>query len=262
MKLEVRGVCFSYGSRPILTDVTLGVKKGEIVSIVGPNGSGKTTLLKCIDKMLKPKKGCILVKNQDLGKLGIGKVAKLLGYVPQSAVNSLPSTVFEAILIGRSPHLSWRIGKKDRQIVSEVLELMGIKDMALRQFNQLSGGERQKVLIGKALAQEPEVILLDEPTSNLDLRHQLEVLDILTSMVEEKGISMITAMHDLNLALRFSHKIVALKEGRICAAGEPASVLTSENIRSVYGVEAVVSLDSGRPYIVPLRPVYPEKGEK
>jgi iron complex transport system ATP-binding protein len=147
------------------------------------------------------------------------------------------------------------VGARDKEIVSQMLVLLDLEDMAFRQFNELSGGERQKVLLARALAQEPEILLLDEPTSNLDLRHQLEVLNLIESLAREKKISAIMAMHDLNLASRFSDKIIMLKEGQVYAVGEPASVLTPENIKSVYGVETILNSDSGKPYIVPLRPV-------
>jgi iron complex transport system ATP-binding protein len=255
MKLEVSDVCFSYDSRPVLDEVTLKVAEAEIVSLVGPNGSGKTTLLKCIDRMLKPKRGSILIDSKDVGKLGSREIAKLLGYVPQSAANVFPCTVFDAVLIGRRPHLSWRVGEKERKVVAQILRLMGLEEMTMRMFDELSSGERQKILLARALAQEPEVLLLDEPTSNLDLRCQLEVLGLITDVVEEKGIAAIMVMHDLNLASRFSHQVIALREGKIYAAGEPGLVLTPQNIKAVYGVEAMVNNNSGRPHIIPLRAV-------
>jgi iron complex transport system ATP-binding protein len=255
MKLDVKGVFFSYNSRPALNGVTLGVEAGEVVTIVGPNGSGKTTLLKCIDRILKPKIGTILVEGQDAGKMDIKKLAKLLSYVPQSADSVFPYTAFDVILIGRRPHLSWGVSENDREVVSQALELMGLSQMALRPISELSSGERQKVLIAKALAQEPQVLLLDEPTSNLDLRAELEVLGLIERMVEERGITAIMAMHDLNLASRFSQRIILLKEGKVYATGKPGSVLTPENIRSAYGVEALVENGEGSPHIVALRPV-------
>jgi iron complex transport system ATP-binding protein len=140
-------------------------------------------------------------------------------------------------------------------MVSQILRLMGLEEMAMRMFDEISAGERQKVLLARALAQEPQILLLDEPTSNLDLRHQLEVLSLITAIARERGIAAIMAMHDLNLASRFSDKIIALMEGKVYDAGEPRSVITPENIRSVYGVEAVVNNNSERPHIIPLRPV-------
>lgn len=256
MKLDVKGVSFSYGSRCALEDVTMSIGEGELVSLVGPNGSGKTTLLKCVNRILKLQKGTVLVEGQDVSKLRLKDLAKLLGYVPQGVGRSFPSTVFEIVLIGRKPHVDWSVSSKDKEIVLDILTLMGLEEMASRQSNELSGGEFQKVQIARALAQEPEVLLLDEPTSNLDLKHQLDVLNLLSSIVREKKMVAVMAMHDLNLASRFSDKMIFLNGGRIYDAGAPETVLTSGNIRSVYGVEAEVVNRSGRrPYIVPIRSV-------
>jgi len=255
MKLKIEGVSFSYGSRTALARVTMSVEEGEIVSLVGPNGSGKTTLIKCINRILKPKRGTVLVEKRDVGKVKLRELAELLGYVPQSAGHVFPSTVFDTVLLGRRPYVNWGISPRDKEVVSQMLSLMGLEEMALRQFNELSGGERQKVLIARALAQEPQILLLDEPTSNLDLRHQLEVLGIVRSIVKEKGIAAVMAIHDLNLAARFSDKLIFLDNGKIHDVGEPAKVLTQENIKSVYGVEAVISEDSGIPHIIPIAPV-------
>jgi len=253
MKLKVKGVHFNYNGVSALDDVSIEIGDGEVVSLVGPNGSGKSTLLKCINKILKPKRGAILVEGENLSNIGLNEMAQLLGYVPQSANYLFPSTVFDAVLLGRRPYVHWSVSPRDKEVVSQILAATGLESMVLRYFNELSGGERQKVLIARALAQEPELLLLDEPTSNLDLRHQLEILDLITATVREKRISAIMAIHDLNLASRFSDKIIFLTEGRIYAAGEPAMVVTSENIKAVYGVEAVINNDSERPHIIPLR---------
>lgn len=255
MKLEIKGVSFSYGSRPALEDVTMSIEEGEIVSLVGPNGSGKTTLLKCINRILKHQKGTVLVEEKDISKLKLKELAKILSYVPQSVSHSLPSTVFEIVLIGRKPHLDWNVSSRDKEIVLNILSLMGLKEMVLRQSNELSGGEYQKVLIARALAQEPQVLLLDEPTSNLDLKHQLDVLNLITSIVKEKEIAAVMAMHDLNLASRFSDKMIFLKSGKIYDAGKPETVLTAKNIREVYGVEAIVNENAGYLYIIPIASV-------
>ncbi|MCW3129187.1 MAG: ABC transporter ATP-binding protein [Methanophagales archaeon] len=255
MKLKIKDVNFSYGSRPALESVTLSIKEGEIVSLVGPNGSGKTTLLKCINRILKLQKGTVLVEEKDMSKLKLKELAKILSYVPQSVSHSLPSTVFEIVLIGRKPHLDWNVSSRDKEIVLNILSLMGLKEMVLRQSNELSGGEFQKVLIARALAQEPQVLLLDEPTSNLDLKHQLDVLNLITSIVKEKNIAAVMAMHDLNLASRFSDKMIFLNGGKIYDAGKPETVLTARNIRKVYGVEAIVNENAGYIHIIPIASV-------
>ena len=215
MKLEIRGVQFSYGSVPVLKDVGLKVGEGEVLSLTGPNGSGKTTLLKCINRILRPKKGTILLNGEDLRRVGLKELARSLGYVPQGFPSSFSLTVLETVLLGRKPHINWRLNEKDKRVVLDILRLMELDNLSMRMFNELSGGERQKVLIARALAQEPEVLLLDEPTSNLDLRHQLEVLELITNVVRERGLSAVMAIHDLNLASRFSDRIAMLKEGRI-----------------------------------------------
>ncbi len=250
MKLEIEGVHFSYGSRPALEDVTMEVMEGEMVSIVGPNASGKTTLLKCINKILRPEKGAILLGEKDVSKFKLKELAKLTGYVPQSLVHSFPSTVFDTVLLGRRPYISWTVSTKDEDVVLNLLASIGLEDMILRDFNELSGGEKQKVLLARALAQEPEVLLLDEPTNNLDLKYQLEVLDLVRKQVVENGISCLVAIHDLNLAARYSDKIVMLNKGEVYAAGG-VDILTSENIEAVYGIEVTIKKHSERIIVIP-----------
>ena len=254
MKLEIKGISFSYGSRPALDRVTFSVGEAEIVGLVGPNGSGKTTLIRCIDRILKPKTGVILVEEEEVGKVKHKELSRLLAYVPQSATSVFPSTVFDTVLLGRKPYVNWGLSHRDKEVVSQVLSLMGLEDLSLRHFNELSGGERQKVFIARALAQEPDILLLDEPTSNLDLRHQLEVMDIIKNLVIERGISVIMAVHDLNLASRYADRICMMNGGKIFAAGDPFTVFTSENIKHAYGVEASVEKHAGKPYIVAIRP--------
>ena len=252
MKLIINGINFSYNGTNALDDVSLEIADGEVVSLIGPNGSGKSTLLKCINKILKPKGGSIWVDGRNLRDVELTEMARLAGYVPQSATYFFPSTVFDAVLLGRRPYVDWSIGARDKEVIAYTLAATGLEGMALRYFDELSGGERQKVLIARALAQEPELLLLDEPTSNLDLKHQLEVMELITTTVRQKGILAIMAIHDLNLASRFSDKVIFLKEGKIYAAGEPQRVLTPENIREVYGVDTLVNTDSGRPHIIPV----------
>ncbi len=251
MKITIKDVSFSYGSSLILDNLNLAVGDSEILGLVGPNGSGKTTLIKCIDRILKPK-GSILLDSMDLASLSRSDIAKQIGYVPQSGSGMMGSTVFETILMGRRPHINWRVSEKDLDIVIEVIELLHLEELAMREFGQLSGGQRQKVLIARALAQEPAVLLLDEPTSNLDMKHQLEVMEIIREMVSKRKISAVMALHDLNLAARFVDKLAVLKNGKIWAAGEPASLLTPEMIRDVYSVEAAV-MQLERPFVIPLR---------
>jgi len=261
MKLRIKEVEFSYASTPVLENVCMELAPSEILGIVGPNGAGKSTLLRCIDRILKPKRGSILLDGQDIKEMSRMEIARRMGYVPQTSTRVFPATVFDTVLMGRRPHLGWRSSETDVEKVLEVLKLLGIVEFALRDFNEISGGQQQKVLIARALAQEADILLLDEPTSNLDIRHQLEAMDIIKKLVNEKGISAIMAIHDLNLASRYADRIIMLNGGTIVAAGNPPSVLTPENIKQVYGVEAVVRTESGRPYIVPISPVRPDGGD-
>jgi iron complex transport system ATP-binding protein len=252
VNITIKGVSFSYNSHKILDDLFLVVEDSEVLGLVGPNGSGKTTLIKCIDRILKPR-GSILLDGRELGGMSQQEIARQIGYVPQSSSTPLATTVFDTVLMGRRPHITGRVSDDDLKKVVEVLELLGLQDLAMRDSAQLSGGQKQKVLIARALAQEPAVLLLDEPTSNLDMKHQLEVMEIIRGLVRRKSISAVMAIHDLNLAARFSDKLVMLRHGRVYAAGTPNSLLSRENIREVYGVEAEIMSNSDRPYIIPLR---------
>lgn len=258
MKLKVKDVEFSYASTPILKDICMTLAPSELLSIVGPNGVGKSTLMRCINRILKYDKGCILLDEGEIKEMSKMKIARHIGYVPQSSSSVFPATVFDTILMGRRPHIGWRSTEKDQEKVLEILKLLGIVKFALRDFSELSGGQQQKVLIARALAQEPDILLLDEPTSNLDIRHQLDVMEIIKKLVVEKGISAIMAVHDLNLASRYADKVVMMSGGSIFSAGDPASVLTPENVASVYGVEVKLSYHDGKSSITPIRSI---KGE-
>lgn len=257
VNITIKGLKFGYNGSKILDGLDLEIEDSEILGLVGPNGSGKTTLIKCIDRILKPK-GSILLDGKELESIGRKEIAGRLGYVPQSSSTPLATTVFDTVLMGRRPHIAWRVLDNDLEKVSETLELLNLQDLAMRDFSQLSGGQKQKVLVARALCQEPEVLLLDEPTSNLDMRHQLEVMEMIARLVREKKISAVMALHDLNLAAMFVDKLAILKGGKIFRAGKPADLLNSENIREVYGVEAVVMNNMQRPYIIPIRSMHQE----
>jgi len=254
MKIEARRVSFCYGSLPALRGGTLEAGRGEVVGLVGPNGSGKTTLLRCLDGILRPQRGAIFLDGRELGEIDPRELSKRVGYLPQGSPPPFPLTVFDTVLLGRRPHLGWRVGERDLRVVSGLLEEMGVEGLALRYFGELSGGERQKVLLARLLAQEPEALLLDEPTAHLDLRHQLEILDLLRKKTKEKGITVLMALHDLNLASGFSDRVVLLHRGRVFASGRPGSVLTPAHLERVYGVRVRRMGGRGRPYLLPLRP--------
>jgi iron complex transport system ATP-binding protein len=256
MNITVQGLTFKYHSKPSLNEISIELHESEVLGMVGPNGSGKTTLLKCINKILEPKQGTIMLGTQAINKMSRLEVAKQIGYVPQSSTNN-PDTfsVFEIVLMGRRPHITWQSSEEDTEKVWAALKLLNIENIAMRNFYELSGGEQQRVLVARSIAQEAKVLLLDEPTSNLDIRHQLEVMDLTRKLVAKEHLAASIAIHDLNLASRFCDKIVMMKAGEIFAAGDVKSVLTVESISRVYGVEVMINYNNDIPYIIPIAPV-------
>lgn len=252
MTIQIKELSFHYGRTTVLKQIGFEVKKGEVVSLVGPNGAGKSTLLKCMNRILRPSGGEVLIDGLDIKGLSLKKLARLIGYVPQSASHAFPATVMDTVLLGRRPYVEWVVGQEHKDIVYEMLILMHLDHLAFRHFNELSGGEQQRALIARALVQEPRMMLLDEPTSNLDLKHQLEVLEHVTAIVKKKGVSVIMAIHDLNLAAQYSDRIIFLKKGEIYKIGTPEEAMVSANIRSVYEVEVRINNDCGKPHIVPV----------
>ncbi len=254
MFLKVKNISFSYGGRDVLQGVGLEVRAGEILSIIGPNGAGKSTLIRCINRILKPRIGTVFLDRDEIGLLTERERARRIGYVPQAEGEAFPCTVFEIVLMGRRPHLSWSVGKEDLAAVCDVLRHMGLAAFAERFLHELSGGERQKVMLARALAQQPEVLLLDEPTSNLDLRHQLEVLESVRGIARDQGKCVLMVMHDLNMAARYSDQVLMLKEGQVFAAGSPQAVIIPENIRAVYGIDTQVVATAVGHQIIALEP--------
>ncbi len=252
MMIQVKNLCFYYGKNAVLKNIDIEAAGGEVVSLVGPNGAGKSTLLKCVNRILKPSGGSVWVGGEDIRCLRVRKLARIFGYVPQASHPTFPATVFETVLLGRRPYLDWRVSVENRDVVYEMLALLNLGHLAMRSFNELSGGEQQRVLIARALVQQPKVLLLDEPTSSLDLKHQLDVLSHLVAIVKSRGVAVIMAIHDLNLASQYSDRIVFLKQGKIYCSGTPGDTLIPANIRAVYEVEVNVNPDFGRPHIVPI----------
>lgn len=255
MTIEVNNIKFGYTSNNILDNVSFSIEKSQIVSIVGPNGTGKSTLIKCIDGLLNPSKGSIYLDGNNINKMHRNDIAKELGYVPQSSSDIFDITVLDMVLLGRRAHINWRSKNKDKLIALDALKSLGVENLAMKSFNKLSGGQQQKTIIARALAQEAKVLLLDEPTSSLDIKRQLEVMDVIESLTRLKGISSILSVHDLNLAARYSDKIIMMGNGKIVAAGKPLDVLNEDNIADVYGVEALIKVEKGYPYIIPIRSI-------
>lgn len=250
MILSVNGVMFRYPSHLVLNDIKFEVDSGDCLAILGTNGVGKSTLLRCINKILKPQQGVISIEKDEVSKLSRREIAQKIGYVSQRQ-ESGRFTVFDAVILGRKPHITWDVSERDMEIVNKIIKILGLEPFSLRYIDELSGGELQKVVIARALAQEPRVLLLDEPTSNLDLRNQLDVLKIISKVVQEQQIAALVTMHDLNLAIRFANKFILLKQRTIFAAGG-VEVITPDNIEEVYAVPVAVEQFQKIPVVVPL----------
>jgi iron complex transport system ATP-binding protein len=255
MKLKLRDVEFEYPSISVLKNVSFELNSQEILAIVGKNGAGKSTLIKCINRILEYQNGNILLDQQEVKKMRRRDIAKKMAYLPQKTVYTFPITVFEVVLIGWYPHLSWSNNKEGEERIWKILKILNLESLALRDYKEISGGQQQKVIIARALAQKAKILLLDEPTSDLDIRHQLEVMEVIRKLVRERNISAIVAIHDLNLASKYSDRVIMLNGGTIFAVGSPCSVFTPENIAKVYGVEVSVTEKEGNPHIIPIRPI-------
>jgi iron complex transport system ATP-binding protein len=256
--LDVDGIECRYGSAKVLENVSLSVKGGSFVGILGPNGSGKTTLLKSISRTLKPHKGTILLNRADIYSLKSVDVAKQLAVVPQESNIGFSFSALDVAMMGRNPHITrfQMEGTKDLAIVRKAMIVTNTWQFADRPINELSGGEKQRVIIARALAQEPSILLLDEPLTHLDIINQIEIMDLVKDLCMKEKLVVIAVFHDLNLAARYCTSAIMLKKGKIYAAGGLSNVLTSENIKGVFNVNAIVQkhLVSNSIFVIPLSP--------
>ena len=249
--VRIQNLCFSYSNdREILRDINIKLDKPELVSILGPNGVGKSTLIHCMNRILKPTKGEVLIDGKNVKDYTLKELAIKQGYVPCMSVDTFPMSVADSVLLGRHPHSNWKSTKKDVEIVYDVLRDVGIENLALRPFNSLSAGQHQKVMLARGLAQQTKILLLDEPTANLDVKHQLEVTRLLRDICRKRGILIIMICHDLNIAAKYSDRVIMLKGGSIYAMGTVDEVITEENVRQVYGVDCNIIDDRGRPHVI------------
>lgn len=244
--VRVRDLGFRWGKKTVLDEISFTIISGQIVAILGKNGAGKTTLIKCLNRVQTPQNGKVEICSKDISRQSLIELSKSVSYVPQSVRTSFPMDVFDVLLLGRRPHISWMTSSEDLEAVSETLRKFGLEDLAFRRFDRLSGGERQRVIIAKAVVQNPRVYLLDEPTSDLDLQHQLLVMEAVTDIIRNSGgsKSAIFAIHDINIAARFSDRVILLHEGRILADGTPSEVITRSNIATVFGVDSEIAPSS------------------
>ncbi|GBC75324.1 putative siderophore transport system ATP-binding protein YusV [archaeon HR06] len=255
--LEAKDLTSGYKDEDIIKDISLKVKPREILGILGPNGSGKTTLLRSLSRVLKPKKGLVLLDGKDIYSLNQREVAKSLGFLSQIQSITFGFKAFEIVLMGRNPYLKGFQWESDRdfKVVKEAMLATNTWHLAERNINELSGGEIQRVFLARALAQEPDILLLDEPTAHLDLSHQLEIMDLVKSLCKEKGLAVISVFHDFNLAARYCDNIILMKEGKIHSYGKVDKVLNEKNIREVFKVDALVKTHpiTNTLYIVPIK---------
>lgn len=265
-RLAADTVSLGYGDRVIVDGLSLDIAPGVVTTVIGPNGCGKSTLLKSLGRLLRPRDGQVVLDGKAISAMKTKDVARVVGMLPQTPVAPEGLTVADLVARGRHPHQSWlrQWSADDETEVAAALAQTGIAELADRTLDELSGGQRQRAWISMALAQGTDILLLDEPTTYLDLAHSLEVLDLVDRLHAELGRTVVMVLHDLNLAIRYSDELVVMAAGRIVAQGKPADIVTAELLAEVFGLDATVLTDpvSGRPMIVPIgtRHVYGAAG--
>lgn len=255
MAVECRGLCFSYNGPEVIRNVNFTLARGEFAAVIGPNGSGKTTLLRLLLGELRPLSGRVGIFGLDVRSVTRRRLAKIAAFVPQERGMIFDFTAREVVMMGRNPHLGLLQfeGERDHEIVTDAMSVTNTLKLAERQMSKLSGGERQRVMIARALAQEPSLLLLDEATAHLDLKHRLEIMDIISGLNEDKNMTVLMVTQDINMASSYCRRILMIKEGAIYKDGPPEDVLTTDNIRAVYGARVLVDIHplTGRPRISP-----------
>lgn len=257
-KLQVKDITFAYGKQNVLNGITFSVPKGSFLTILGPNGSGKSTLIKNIAGILSGNEDNILLDGKKLSSIDKRLRAREIAYSGQYFSQGLPLTVFDIVMLGRRPYQRFFSSKSEKDFIWSILEKFDISDLAHKIISELSGGQQQKVHIAGAIAQEADLILLDEPTSNLDIFHQIELMTILRDYISEKGVTLIAAVHDLNLACRFSDSLLLLKNGKIETEGPPHEVINAKNMGTLYNVETEIIEARGAKQVIPIS-CLPEK---
>ncbi len=246
--IKVKNISFAYGKNKILRDVSFDVMPGHCVGVLGNNGAGKSTLITCLNKIMNPSSGELIIDDRNVLGMSRLEVARNISYVAQKNEMS-EMTVFDSVLLGRKPYIKWAIGQEDIDICEDTLEMIGLQKFKLRYINELSGGELQKVMLARALVQEPKLLLLDEPTSNLDPKNQYEMMGLVKKLTKERQIATVIVLHDISLALRYCDRFLFLKDGSVYTYGDE-SVVTPEAIEDVYGIRSEIAEVNGRKLVV------------
>ena len=251
MRIDLNGLEYGYDPKdPVLKGIDISFDKPEFVCIMGPNGVGKSTLIHCINKILNPTGGTVLLNERDVSDMKLKEVAEHLGYVPATSEDSFPLTVVDTVMVGLQNDFKFGTTKDDLAKVYDALRMMKIEHLAMRNFNELSAGQHQKVVLARGLVRTPPAVLLDEPTSNLDIKHQIEVTKVLSRLPREKGMIVVMISHDINITAKYADRIIMIHDGKVFADGAPSDVLTKESIRTVYGVDADIIDVGGRPHVI------------
>jgi len=249
MMLTVNELKFMYRNKDVLKEIGFSIGQGEVIAVLGPNGVGKTTLLKCLNRILKARKGTVMLDEENLLDLGTMDIARRVGYVPQR-VETGRLTAFDAVLLGRRPHIGWDVTTRDIAMVDAIFRRLGMESLRLSYIDEMSGGELQKIAIARALVQEPRILLLDEPTSNLDLKNQVDILNTIRAIVRDHKIAAIMTMHDLNQALRFADTFIFIKNGTVYIQGN-RDIVTPAVIEEVYGLPVMIGEFGGVRCVIP-----------
>lgn len=246
--IKVENISFSYGKHEILKDISFTASPGDCIGILGNNGAGKSTLVTCLNKIRKPHTGSIYIGGKNIFEMGRLETAQNIAYVAQK--NELTqTTVYDAVLLGRKPYMKWGLTAQDYDMCDDMLERVGMQEFKLRYINELSGGEAQKIMLARAFVQQPKLLLLDEPTSNLDPRNQYEMMKLVKQMAEERGIIVLVVIHDINLALRYCNQYLLIKDGLVHDYGDD-SIITEKALHDVYGIDASLIFHENRKFAI------------
>ena len=250
LKIEAQDLGVSYGDNLIWEHINLTIDQPGLISILGPNGVGKSTFMYTINKILEPTSGRVLLDGQDVMEMTYKDIAKKVAYVPQASGETFAMTVMDTVLMGRYPHSGYSVTLEDLEIAADSLQKMHMGEFAMRNFNELSAGQHQRVMIARGLAQMPELLMLDEPTSNLDIYHQLYTMKLLQELAHERNITVLVICHDLNVAAKFSDRVIMFCKGRVHSDGPAGEILTADTIKDVYGVSSdIIDVDE-HPYVI------------